>query len=241
MRNICIILLLSVVTSISSGCLTSATTDLIRKVENSPSYPSQVEGEYEGVDFGEVRKGSAVYHHYRFPVFPWRARHGRYMHLFFPTQPADPIVLTEDEGVSSGNPVFYREDTLAPLVLDSQTEERGKAILFIYKKSQNEKLQAFVKNAGHGSSGGATNVPRVILAHTDAGKGSVFFQVITSPQGAITWKGPYVLKERPFYPYPEGPAPYWAYVFSVPLDIVTSPVQLPWMAFWYITNKGMSP
>jgi len=242
LRNICIILLLSLVTPFSSGCLTSATADLIKKVENSPPYPAQIEGEYEGIDFGEVQKGSTVYHHYRFPVYPWRAVHSRYMHLFFPIPPAAPKVLTEDEGLLSGKPVLYSYDTLAaPMFVDGRYEVRGKAILFIYKKSQDEKMQAFIKKTGHGSPNGTMDIPRVVLAHTDAGRGSVFFQVMTSPQGAVTWKGPYELKEQPFYPYPERPAPYWAYAFSVPLDIVTSPVQIPWIAFWYFTNKGMSP
>ncbi len=242
-RQIMLFLLVATQLTLSS----CATYYAHESIQNLPKYdpsrfPYLIEGEYLEV----ASQGNISFQHYYFPTFPWPAWHGQHMHLFLSETQTEPIVINMDKRLSVKEPIIYfYKESKRTLIIDKTNSVKSKALLYVYHQSGEVDLKDIIKNTATQALGSDNEVPLVTLSYNKNGEQSIFSVGKIVRHGGLiespTLKGLYMLHTSPYQSRWRHPLDYWLYIVTVPGDVVTSPLQLPFWIYTYYQNRGLSP
>jgi hypothetical protein len=216
-------------------------------IQNLPEYdPSRIPFLIEGEYLGEANQGNVSFQHYYFPTFPWPAWHGQYMHLFLSETQTEPIVINMDKRLSVKEPIIYfYKERKRTLIIDKTSSVKSKALLYVYHQSRETDLKDIIKSVATQALNSENEIAVVTLSYTKNGEQSAFSVGKILRHGGLMesppLKGPYTLHDSPYQSRWRHPLDYWLYIVSVPVDVVTSPLQLPYWVYTYYQNRGLSP
>ena len=208
------------------GCVTSP---IRREIHSMPKYrpeqyPLTVEGSYRGT----FNSSGSEYMHFYFPHFPWPARYGQEMHIFFPVMPGNsPIVINKREDLWINE---YRDKNTIPVHYIYKGEKYGKSLEVPNPLKNNiptSRAKLFITTTN--------NLPEirpsegtpfyVYLNATKDGPGSIFRVAQVLPGTKPECSPASILNDKPYQWEWYSPWYYAWYLYSVPLDIITYPAQ----------------
>lgn len=239
-----------------SGCATSSFhNDFSNRPQFIDDYPKIVYGKY----LGDVSFEGNSYRHFYFDVFPWPTYPSRnYMHLFVPERAGGEIHVfnapRDFDAIKGYGPPrtpqhYYSNNSLIYLEADKNpgSDRYLEVVLLIVNGGTDAEAKAY-----YDSKAPHARFPLIMKLDMDGPGTEVRMGALT--EELVTLNGRPTRVQKTLWepdvstvqskPYRGGWYSPWgniAYLFTVPIDILTSPFQAIYYAFGYRMMRGMSP